>query len=202
MLSIPLALRLARRLQGAWEATHPERSGHDHAWQRLASRFDLARRVQDRLAFVADRHFPTALRNLTADLRYHVGELAHFAAQLRDDLVAKRLPTPDLRHWLAEARQLEAEFGSVEVKWAERTVRAVTEPITLHGVELGPFALDLHWDRLGSARGVHCFDVVALEPNPAAGRDDVVHPHVQGRDLCAGDAAGPVQRALEEGRFA
>jgi hypothetical protein len=201
MLSTKLTLRLARRLQGAWEASRPVRSGHDNAWQRIVSRFELASRVQERHAFIAARYFPNALSNLTGDLKYHVGELAHLSALLRDELVAIRFPEPDLRHWLAEAQQIEAEFGTVEVKWKEKTLRAVTEPITLRNVELGPFAIDLHWDRLGSAKGVHCFDIVALEPNPASGREDVVHPHVQGNDLCAGDAMGPVQRALEQGRI-
>jgi len=201
MLSIKLAIRLARRLQSAWESNQPSNNGYDNAWERIVYRFDLARRVHDRLCFVVDRQFPIVLRNLTSDLKYHVGELAHCATHLREELSTKRLPGSDLRHWLAEAQQIEAEFGTVEVNWKAKTVRAVTEPITLRDIELGPFGIDLHWDRIGSAKGVHAFDIVALEPNPAAGREDVFHPHVQGHDLCAGDAAGPVQRALEQGRI-
>jgi transposase-like protein len=69
MLSTKLALRLARRLQRASEASRPVRSGHDNSWQRIVSRFELASRVQERHAFIAARYFPNALRNLTADLK-------------------------------------------------------------------------------------------------------------------------------------
>jgi hypothetical protein len=103
---------------------------------------------------------------------------------------------------VAEVRQLEAEFGGVEVRWRDAVVRVVTDPVTLRGVELGPFAVEFGWDRVGHISAPRCFDVVALEPNPAAGRDEVVHPHVQGVELCAGDAAGPLERALSDGRLA
>ena len=89
----------------------------------------------------------------------------------------------------------------VEVRWKEQVVRVVTDPIILRNVELGPFAIDFHWDWLGSAKGVNCFDFIALEPNPAQGRDDIIHPHVQGDDLCVGDAKRPVENAIEQGRF-
>ncbi|MCX6963421.1 MAG: hypothetical protein NTZ08_13390, partial [Verrucomicrobia bacterium] len=72
-----------------------------------------------------------------------------------------------------------------------------------HGLGLGykfP-TIDFHWKRVESETGVRCFDIVALEPNPASGRDEIVHPHVNGRDLCAGDAEGPVHRALDDGRI-
>ncbi len=60
---------------------------------------------------------------------------------------------PGLASWLADIRQLEVEFGDIEVKWKETVVRVVTDPIVLRNVELGPFAIDLHWDRIGSAKG-------------------------------------------------
>ena len=65
-----------------------------------------------------------------------------------------------------------------------------TESITLQDVELGSFAIDFVWSRLAQQRGSSCFDIVALDPNPATGRDEVNHPHVNDLDLCAGDA-GP-----------
>jgi hypothetical protein len=201
MLSSKLAIRLARRWQDAWEATRKPKPALDTAWERLESRFDIARQVRQRFDFASVRQFPVGVRNLTADLGYHLGELARLLASLREDFTAKRPPPANLASWLADVRQLEDEFGAVEVRWKETVVRVVTDPITLRDVELGPFAIDFHWDRLGSAKGVNCFDFIALEPNPAAGRDEIVHPHVQGHDLCAGDATAPLQRALEQGRF-
>jgi hypothetical protein len=46
------------------------------------------------------------------------------------------------------------------------------------------------------------FSIIALEPNPAAGRPDVTHPHVIEKRLCAGDAVNPIRTALESGRLA
>jgi hypothetical protein len=196
-----LALRLARRWQGVWQDHPPDPAGHDNAWRRIADRYDLTARIQSRLDFIGARSFPVARRKLAGDWRHHLGELARLTGLLRDEL----LPTPsvqnDLRHWLAEVRQLVDEFGEVEVRWNENVVRAVTEPITLRGIELGRFGIDFHWKRFESETGVRCFDIVALEPNPASGRDEIVHPHVNGRDLCAGDAEGPVHRALDDGRI-
>jgi hypothetical protein len=201
MLTTKLALRLARKWQTVWEASRKPQPVLNSAWERLESRFVIAQQVRQRLEFVSDRHFTVGVRNLTADLGYHLGEMARMVSSLREELSARRPPKPDLASWLADIRQLEDEFGDVEVKWKKTVVRVVTEPITLRGVELGTFAIDFHWDRLGSAKGDNCFDIVALEPNPAQGRDDILHPHVQGHDICAGDAKKPVENAIEQGRF-
>jgi hypothetical protein len=43
---------------------------------------------------------------------------------------------PELCHWIRELRQLEAEFGTVEIRWTEAVLRAATEPIVLRDVSL------------------------------------------------------------------
>src|SRR5262249_50731533 len=83
-----------------------------------------------------------------------------------------------------------------------KLLSVTTEPITLEGVELGPFAIQLYWKRLAHDPGSRCFDICALEPNPAAGNDRVTHPHVKDSKLCAGEATLPIQKALEQGRLA
>ena len=201
MLSTKLALRLAHHLMAAWEAARQPQPSLDNAWYRIESRFTRARDVRQLLDFTIERGFSASTQSLSTDLRYHLGELAQLLGSLREVLTTSKHSVAPLASWLADVRQLEDEFDEVEVKWKDKIVRVVTEPITLGEVELGPFAIDLHWDRLGSTKGVHCFEIHALEPNPAQGRDDVVHPHVLKTDLCAGDAAVPLQRALDDGRF-
>jgi len=83
MLSTKLALRLARRWQDAWEAARKPKPALDTAWDRLESRFDIARRVRARLEFASAGQFPLGVRNLTADLGYHLGELARMLGNLR-----------------------------------------------------------------------------------------------------------------------
>ena len=94
------------------------------------------------------------------------------------------------------------EFEEVQIDWDERFVGATTEPITLERVYLGAFAIRLHWERLARRLDAQCFDVVALDPNPAATDDRVTHPHVKDKTLCAGDATMPLKKALEQGRLA
>jgi hypothetical protein len=48
----------------------------------------------------------------------------------------------------------------------------------------------------------YCFDVVALDPNPAATNNLVTHPHVKDDTLCAGNAVKPLHLALDQGRLA
>src|SRR5690606_20967014 len=75
-----------------------------------------------------------------------------------------------------------------------------TEPITLEGVYLGPFRIELDVDDLAAGE---CADyrVIALEPNPAASNCDVTHPHIQDEQLCEGEGRPLIRRALGEGRI-
>jgi hypothetical protein len=108
---------------------------------------------------------------------------------------------PELSAWIDELHQLEAEFGEVRVDWSEKYLSVSTGPITLQGVYLGPFAIHFFWERLSQGLAVYCFDVVALDPQPAAANESVTHPHVKDEALCAGDAADPLERAVADGRL-
>ncbi len=102
-----------------------------------------------------------------------------------------------LGEWLGEFEQLDEEFGEIKVEWDRRCLSIVTEPITLQEVDLGPFAIELFWERLARRVGSSCFEIVALEPNPATCNESVTHPHVREGELCAGDATTPIEKALD-----
>ena len=108
---------------------------------------------------------------------------------------------PNLRHWLDELRQLEDEFSGLHLDFKKKTLSVTTDPIELEDVFLGPFAIRLFWDRLAGEANSQCFEIEALQPNPAATNDEVTHPHVRNGVLCAGDACVPIRRALEQGRL-
>jgi hypothetical protein len=103
---------------------------------------------------------------------------------------------------LAELRQLEDDFGGVRIGWQEGYLAVETEAITLEEVPLGSFAIELYGDRLPRRADSSCFEIVALQPNPAASDERVTHPHVLNQHLCAGDAGRALARALEQGRLA
>lgn len=113
-------------------------------------------------------------------------------------------PTPPARHG-ASAHELyhdlvalNAEFGELEYDPDDQTLAVTTGPIVLEGVNLGRFQIVLHTDRL---RIRTPYDVVALDPNPAAVRPETTHPHVDHERLCEGEGATSIRRALEQGRL-
>jgi hypothetical protein len=93
---------------------------------------------------------------------------------------------------------LSDEFEGVTVDASNQTLSVTTEPIVLEAIDLGPFEIRLHWDRIGDRRP---YEVVALEPNPAGESADTTHPHVRGEQLCEGDGRAPIDRALRAGRL-
>ena len=108
----------------------------------------------------------------------------------------------DQRHLLEELRQLDDEFSGLHIDLKKKLLSVTTEAIELEEIYLGPFSIRLSWERLASKTSSHCFEIVALDPNPAASNETVTHPHVNRCELCGGDATVPIQRALEQGRLA
>lgn len=202
MLPIHLALRLARRLHAAWAAHAQPPPDPEAGWRALDARLAEARRARHRVRLATAAGLALTLPRLAAELAARLDDLARRVEELRAGSAPPAARAPDPADWVAEVRQLEAEFGTVEVRWADRVLRVVTDPVVLRGVPLGPFAVELAWDRVGQEKAVRCFDVVALDPHPAAGRDEVTHPHVEGNTLCAGDATVPLARAVADGRLA
>jgi hypothetical protein len=97
---------------------------------------------------------------------------------------------------------VEEEFGEIQIDSKERFLCATTEPIMLQGLYLGSFAIHFFWDRWRHHPDVQCFDILALDPHPAAADSRVTHPHVKSKTLCAGDAKLALSKALEQGRLA
>lgn len=115
---------------------------------------------------------------------------------------AEPLPKPPtLRVLHEELLAAEEEFGAVEFLPREQIVAVQTEAIVLEGVPLGAFRIVLNAWALTHAPPGGWYAVEALHPNPAGTNEEIVHPHVDGDYLCAGDATVPIDRALEQGRL-
>ena len=166
----------------------------------LLSCIDTLATTRRKLVLCVERGYDHAARHCMAGVDSALRSLSY---QLQD---AQRppwhdpAPVPSLRDIFADLRQLQEEFGEVRYPHRDQTLSVVTEPITLEGVHFGPFEIVLHLESLTDAHHGATYEIVALEPNPAASNDDVTHPHVSGGGLCAGDGVAAIQAALASGR--
>jgi hypothetical protein len=158
---------------------------------------ELARQIQR----ARGRGWELAAADLEVDLRY---SLAQVRAEL--SVLDERLAAPTGVRPVASASEiyedlvaLEEEFATWSIDPRGKILAVTTSPIELEGIALGQFEVRLNWERIGDP-GDLPYRCVALDPRPAAARDDVTHPHVRGQELCEGEGRAPIRRALAEGR--
>ena len=196
-------LRFAQRLQAVYQQRDAAQRGFPRdAWIEFGSRFDLLfslRRQIDkaeahglRLASIRlNQRFANVLRAMDASV-HGLREQSQHVPPL----------VPSLRDLLAELRQLNDEFGAVTIDVKRRFLAVTTDAIVLDRMNLGAFSLCLHWPRLVHRSESDCFEIVAQDESKAsAANPSVTHPHVRDGQLCAGDAAVPLRRALGDGRL-
>ncbi|MFI5379016.1 MAG: hypothetical protein ACHRHE_06960 [Tepidisphaerales bacterium] len=147
-------------------------------------------------------HWDLAAALAQPDLFYEAVQLQSRLERLLTYRDRPRPEPPTLGTVVADLQQLGQEFDEVSILLREQRIVARTPSIELEGVYLGPFAIELHVDRLSRSADVRCFEIVALEPNPPRCNESVTHPHVQDKALCAGDASVPISQALKQGRLA
>lgn len=200
MHSLRTLVRLALRLHEAWKKRAKLRADFNSHWSSLQSAWTQLLEIKKRLDLAIERNFTHCRASLAEDCRWQIDQLARALGPIREhtNFPAKE---PGLADWVQELQSLEEEFGELEINTKQSFLRVTTEPITLQQIPLGPFAIELHWNRLGQERGAHCFQIAALAPNSATGRDEIVHPHVNDGELCAGDATAPIEHALVDGRI-
>ncbi|MBL8795470.1 MAG: hypothetical protein JNM56_16315 [Planctomycetia bacterium] len=198
-----LLVRVVGRLSNIWHSRaqivardEPYRLRHvrDHleALQGALDRLDKARGLGLELI----------LPTLRLEILGHLDRSRLAGSEAKESMLRPGVPAPGPGTFLDELRQIEDDFDDLSIDWKSKCIRAGTEPITLQDIYLGPFAIQFHWERLLHQPGSDCFDIVALDPHPAAANDRVSHPHVKDRSLCAGDASVPIRKALEHGRLA
>ena len=131
-----------------------------------------------------------------SELDYFRRLLSHIA---EDGLQAKQKPAiSSLSEIYYDLLGLEREFPTIECDLKAQCLAVTTEPITLDDLYLGPFQIRLDLQHLGEGQP---YSVVALEPHPAAGRDDITHPHVSDETLCEGEGHKMSKLARESGRI-
>jgi hypothetical protein len=153
-----------------------------------------------RIDRATQRGWHLAAGRLKEDLPSELRLVATVSQDLLKASAPPKLTVISLRTLIDELRQLQAEFEDVDLSQRGRII-VTSQPVELEGIALGRFAMELHMSRLGEQPSSACFDCDALDPNPATGNEDVTHPHVQAKSLCAGDATVPIATALGQGRI-
>jgi len=191
--------RLARHLETAWEKC-PDTT--DTVFNRITDRIGWLSHDRARLAKAQNAGLKLVLPQLREDVQASLRAIYEAAVEAYTRLDTPIEPIVTGAVLVAELQQLEVEFGDLEFDCQGQTISVSTGPITLEDVYLGPFRICLCWERLSHCTGSACFDIVALDPHPSGPNEAVTHPHVKEEELCAGDAAVPLQKALAQGRLA
>lgn len=198
-------LRLAGRLHGVWQSrAGPDPS--DGEWERLNLKFDRVERNRWRFELARSAELKLIQPDLRSELLAALVALDQQVNFLREHLYRQvEQDNPDspltLAHWFGELNQIEDEFDEVRVDISNGTVTVRTERIVFKEVGLGRFDMVFFWNRITSHSGSRCFDIVAVDSNPARGKDGVTHPHVRDEEVCAGDAGRSLEDAVREGRL-
>lgn len=198
-------LRLAGQLHVAWRS----RAGSDLSageWGKLELKFQQVLRANHRFELACETRLSLIQPSLQSELLASLVELDQQVNFLREHIDRQvEQDDPDskltLSHWFGELNQIEDEFDEVSVNIKNGTITVRTESIVFKGVVLGRFDTIFFWSRISSLSGSRCFDVIAVDPNPARGKDGVTHPHVRDQEVCAGDAGRPLVEAIREGRL-
>ena len=163
------------------------------------SAWEEAQRLCQLIDSVGRRGWSAAAHSLRESLDR---QLTTFRSRLEECHQQVKRAVPEARSSVRtifdELAALEQEFDQVRCNLKHRTLTAVTAPIVLKGVYLGPFEVVLEWNLIGIRTPYY---VVPLEPNRASSNDEVPHPHVNGSSLCEGDGQEAIRDALSQGRI-
>lgn len=201
MLPFPILLRLARRLETLWAPKPESPTRPERAWASLRTQLTEAESLRWRIEQATARRLDCATASLKQELSTLLKVMGRRIEELRVNNDAPPPRALDRCEWIRELRHLEAEFGTLTVRWTDTVIRVVTEPVELKEVPLGPFAVEFNWTGGPSADGIRAFEVKALKPNRPSGRSDVTHPHIEDDILCAGEAKDALSQAVADGRL-
>ena len=179
-------------------------SRRQHVEQKLTNVLDRMERLQwirRRLVICNARNWDVAAKKTIAGIESVFRELSCHIQDAETAIKQCDTKLPQAREIMESIGQVEDEFGNLKYVAREKYLTAVTEPIELEGVFLGEFEIRLHIAGMSDLRSSSLYEIVALEPNPAASNDSVTHPHVSDDRLCAGDAYAGIHSALAAGRI-
>ena len=157
--------------------------------------------LRRKLQVAVTHRWDAAAGKLVRCIAMVIRDLPHQAQNIGQAVETLRMVTvPSARCLLEDLRQLKEEIDGLRYNPKDHTLAVTTESITLDGVYLGHFEIQLHLNRLARDELHSVCDIVALDPHPAGCNSDVMHPHVSDQRLCAGDATSGRRPALRRER--
>ncbi|MHC4116688.1 MAG: hypothetical protein ACYSWO_04190 [Planctomycetota bacterium] len=163
--------------------------------------FEQLNRESRKMTIALRRNWLAAADRCRTCAGSRLNDVSYSISRVKRLLEAPRKKTATLSVIVDELRQLQDEFGAVEFERSENTLSVTTESITLEGIALGPFKIQLELNKLDQLYSGSPYSVIALEPNPAATDSAVTHPHVNCEKLCEGEGSAAIRAAIEEGRI-
>ena len=162
--------------------------------------YEMCREQMRRLDLATERHWRAAADRarwrLHSNLLLLQSRLAQSLTELSPGAAFQQIPTQQTIY--EELLALRGEFEDFELDLRTNTLSVSTDEITLKGVYLGRFRIELAWNDLASP---YPYRVIAETPNPSESRSGVTHPHVNDDVLCEGDAGPALRHALRTGRL-
>jgi len=154
-----------------------------------------------KMSIALSHHWLAAADRCRTSASHMLNDISYAISKAQQLTEAPKKKRPTLALIVEELKQLHDEFADFEFEKAENALSVITEPVTLEGVFLGAFKIQLELNKLDQLYQSSPYRVIALDPNPAASDNAVTHPHVSGEKLCEGDGCAAIRAAIEEGRI-
>lgn len=166
---------------------------------RLLPRVEQLGELMGRWSICQWRRWDVAADVLSQRAQRLLAEIPQITTDLDRVIRKQHRILPCLRDIIEDLEQLESEFECVRYK--PGAVCAAVEPITLDGVYLGPFEIQLPYEALEDLSRDGAYRVIAIDPQRPNTDASVTHPHVQDHKVCEGEASAAIQQALTDGRI-
>lgn len=193
--------RLASRLHDQISARRHEAA--DRLIWKLQTQATYAQRLdrlRHRLEVCKAHQFDLGIDSVRSQIRRVLPEMIEHLTHIQS-LAEDRQAIVSCCDLAGELEQVRKEFGVFTYRPKEKTLSIETDSITLEDQYLGPFEIRLDLDALGQLEPRKAYRVVATDPHPAAGDENITHPHVSDERLCEGEATLSIRNALRSGRL-
>ena len=148
-----------------------------------------------------DRNWRAAERLAISDCQNSVNQTERLLSKLQQSLSQlKKRPKPILKEIFLDLAAIDEEFDELQFDAKTKLLSVVSKSIHLEDIRLGRFRIELSLDSL-SAEASGNYEVIEVDPNPAAPNENVTHPHVERNRLCEGDAQPAIRLALQQARL-